>query len=72
MAKRSKNLPCYASNGWIIEKRPNSFSEQWAWRATACDTAGFRTQYEGFNTLRAARAYCETHTAPQKITGERP
>jgi len=48
----------YRVNGWVIERRPNTFAERWAWEATAVDADGYRTARKGFNTLREAKAFC--------------
>ena len=64
MRRRNKLLPRYTANGWTIEKRPNTFAEQYAWEATAVDAEGYCTATHGFQSLTAARAFCEAHTAP--------
>lgn len=63
---RSRKLATYTVNGWLVERRPNTFAEQYVYEATAVDAAGYQTAKHGFSTLRAAKAFCETHDAPKE------
>jgi hypothetical protein len=64
--RRRKPLPQYKVNGWIIDKRPNSFAERYAWDAQAVNAEGYLIARYGFSTLSAARAFCEATIPPLK------
>ena len=64
MRRRAKSLPEFKVNGWLVEKRPNSFAEQYVWEARALDADGYLTARHGFSTKRAAFAFAEASIAP--------
>jgi hypothetical protein len=61
---RTKKLPEYLVNGWIIKKRPNSFSEKYAYEATVWNSDGYLLALHGFFSLNTARAFCRKTPPP--------
>lgn len=59
MARAGKSLPIHEVNGWIIERRPNTFVEQFVYEASAFNAEGYRIAKRGFGSLREAKAFCE-------------
>jgi len=64
--RKSKPLPTYSYNGWVVDKRPNSFAERYLWTVTAVDRDGYWIEEHGFNSKRDALAFAAANEPPQK------
>lgn len=61
MARKNKPLPSFECSGWTIAKCPTTFAEEFAWEAFAQDNEGYCVKRVGFQTKKAAIAYCNAN-----------
>lgn len=64
--RRIKPLPEYSLNGWVIQKCPHSFSEEFAYKARAFNAEGYQLAVHGFQSRRAADAFASNTEAPKQ------
>ncbi|MBM3595586.1 MAG: hypothetical protein FJX31_07370 [Alphaproteobacteria bacterium] len=63
--KRSKSPRLFRHDGWVVEKRPNSFAERYSWIVTAVDSDGYFIEDHGFFSKRDALAFADANEPPR-------
>lgn len=60
---RSPNIQSYP-NGWLLEKRPNTFAEQYLYILYCVDAEGYTIARKGFQAAGTARIWAQANYPP--------